>query len=542
MDDNNPINLTDKTPESVGDTLANSVMSYRDYPSVVKVKEKTVFTKAEKILALGALVTGYGIVQFALMNTTGFFTTALFLIIISLTIAYLKKTGHSFKTSHKIWTIVMITFSTVFSLTANDMIKTLDLIFLVLAGAYLVYGVCAEKDLFGRFTPCEILKSSVTDPLRDSVKEYSALASIFKRKNCGAAMRSVLGGIILAVPLTIVVSVLLVSADQGFENYFISFFSFLEIFDIMSFSGKLILSFLVAGYLFGLFFYHTRAERMQILDEESCIDSIRKFRIVSNTTVYVAVTPICLLYVLFFISQANYFLAAFMNRLPADLSYAQYARRGFFELFAIELINAGVIFFINFFSKKTGEEKTFTLSFYSVMISVFTLLITATAISKMVLYIRNYGLTQLRVYTTWFMVLTAFSFVYVIVRQFKQNFAFMRASAITFTFMFALLCFSRPDAIIARYNMEYCSEHLTLHDIIEMNDLSSDAAAVITEDRYKDIIDNKYMDDKYASKNYVNKGTTGSEYINNRCEQQLGRSEYNNYNISTLKLKGQISK
>ena len=175
------------------------------------------------------------------------------------------------------------------------------------------------------------------------------------------------------------------------------------------------------------------------------------------------------------------------------------------------------------------------------MISVFTLLITATAISKMVLYIQNYGLTQLRVYTTWFMVLTALIFVYVIIRQFKANFPFMRAAAMTFTLMFALLCFSRPDAVIARYNMEYCSEQLTFTDIKEMCDLSSDASAVITEDQYKSLICSKYMEDKSNSELSLNKGLTGDEYICNRISQKLDKSVYNYFNFSALKLKRQIS-
>ena len=532
METINPTNGQENISQSDVQTLPTT---FGPYPSVVK--EKPVFTKGEKILAFTAFAIAYGIVQFAICNTTGFFTTGLCLLMIALTVGYLKKTDHTFKISHKIWTAVMIAFSTVFSLTANDFIKILDMIFLLPAGAYLVYCVCAEKKLFGRFAAFEFLKCSVGNPISHSGKEFSAVGSSINAKNSGANIKAAIGGLILAIPLTIVVAGLLMSADAGVEAMLTKLSEAFNCDNIPLVIGRIILSIPIAGYLFGLLYSHTHAEKARTLDEEKCTSFISRLRFVSNTAVYTAVTPICLLYVLFFISQANYFLSAFMNKLPDNYSYAEYARRGFFELFAIELINAAVIFAINFFSKKSGEEKPRALRFYTVMISVFTILITATAISKMVLYIQNYGLTQLRVYTTWFMVLTALMFVYVIIRQFKANFAFIRSAAVTFTLMFALLCFSRPDAIIARYNMEYRSEQLSFQDITEMCDLSSDAAAVITEEQYEELVQNKYMNDKYADEDM-----TGTEYVNQRIKRNLNNSTYNYYNISAIKLNDQITK
>ena len=528
----NPTNGQENTSPSDVKTLPTT---FGPYPSIVK--EKPVFTKGEKIMAFTAFAIAYGIVHFAFCNTTGFFTTGLCLLMIVLTVVYLKKTGHTFKTSHKIWTAVMIAFSTVFSLTANDFIKTLDMIFLLPAGAYLLYCVCAEKELFGRFAVFEFLKCSVENPISHSGKEFSAVGSSLNVKNSGANIKAVIGGLILAIPLTIVVAGLLMSADAGVETMLIKLSGALNYDDITVVIGRLIISIPIAGYLFGLLYSHVHSVKARSINEVNCISFISRLRFISNAAVYTAVTPICLLYMLFFISQANYFLSAFLDRLPANYSYAEYARRGFFELFAIELINAGVIFVINFFSKKSGEEKPRALKFYTVMISVFTLLITATAISKMVLYIQNYGLTQLRVYTTWFMILTALIFIYVIIRQFKSDFSFIRASAVTFTLMFALLCFSRPDSLIARYNMEYCADQLTFHDIIEMTNLSSDAAVVITDEKYEELVNSKYTDYKYAYEDI-----TGREYISNLICRNINRTLYDYFNIPALKLDSQISK
>ncbi|MBR1749834.1 MAG: DUF4173 domain-containing protein [Ruminococcus sp.] len=423
--------------------------------------------------------------------------------------------------SHKVWLSVMLIFSCAFSVTANELIKSLDVVFLIIGGAYLIYAVTTGKEMFGRFALCEFLKCTLENPLSQIGKEYSAVGSIVRGSKTGTTFKAVFLGLTFAVPLTVVVAFLLISADRGVEMMLGTLADMINIDNVFSFIVQIAVALPVSGYLFGMLYSHTHPEKASPLNEDVCEMMLKKMRLITNIAVYSAVTPICLLYVLFFISQANYFLSAFNNTLPENYSYAEYARRGFFELFAIMLINAGVIFFINFFSKKTGDEKPVTLKVYSVVISVFTLLISATAISKMVMYISNYGLTQLRVYTTWFMILTAFIFVYIIIRQFNRSFPLVRAAAITFTLMFTVLCFSRPDAIIARYNMENCYDSITFQDISEMNDLSVDAAAVITEPQYRDLIDRKYDENYRVRVNTQTDQMTGPQHLKSNGEHRI---------------------
>ena len=537
MNENNPINGQQPIPQPAPTACG---MPYVPYTQMAKPKINIEFSKAEKALAFVSAGLAFLFVNYVLCNAQGFFTTAFYILLFSVVLVYLKKKGYGFKASHKLWAAAMFIFSTVFSLTANQLIKELDSVFLILGGAYMVYTVTADKPMFGRFTPYEMMKCTLENPFSNFGREYCAVNSSMKSSRAGKNFKAILGGLLLAAPLTVIVAALLMSADKGVEEMLSSLAYAVNVNNVFTIIFRIAIAIPISGYIFGLIFSHTHPELIKALDEEGCANSVRGMRIVANAAVYIAVTPICILYVMFFISQVNYFTSAFMGTLPENYSYAEYARRGFFELFAIELINAGVIFFINFFSKNTGEEKPFTLKLYSVVISVFTLLITATAISKMVMYINNYGLTQLRVYTTWFMVLTAMMFVYVIIRQFNRNFPFMRAAAVTFTLMFTLLCFSRPDAVIARYNMENCADTLTFRDITEMSDLSSDAAAVITEKQYRELINSKYFDNNAMRDNFCEEGMTGYEYICERARNDLNRSVYNDYNISAIKLRSQI--
>lgn len=500
-------------------------------PEICEIKkEKPSFTRTEKIMAIAAAVFGSLFVHLVLWHTTGFLTTLFYIAVITVSVKFLNKSGFKLSAGQKCWAAVLYAFSFVFSVTANSMIKFLDVLFLLAGGAYLVYCVTADKKMFGRFMPIEMHMCVAHEPVHSMGREFSALGSTAEGTHFGRHAGAVIAGIAIAVPLTLVVGGLLVSADEGMGRMLNSILQYLNVESMCSIFWELMAAIPASGYLFGLLYSHIHKDGKTKLDDSECEQMCQRAKKLGNTVAYTAVTPICVLYVMFFISQANYFLSAFYGRLPDGYSFSEYARKGFFELFAVELINAAVIFFINFFTKKSGDKKTGVLKFYTVMISVFTLLITATALSKMALYIANYGLTQLRLYTSWFMVLTAFMFVFVIIKQFHGGLAFMKAAACTFTLMFALLCFSRPDALIAKYDLEYFSDKIDCYDVKSISRLSGDAAAVIASPEQRETVNalfnnneeelNRMYDDilRHNNKSFYDKLNLSSVLINIRLK------------------------
>ncbi len=226
-------------------------------------------------------------------------------------------------------------------------------------------------------------------------------------------------------------------------------------------------------YGFGLIYRCAFRKDIRELTDEECADKVWRKRIVSNLIFYTAAAPVLLLYVMFFVSQANYFLSAFMGKLPEGFSYAEYARKGFFELCWIVVINLGIMIIMNLHSKNSGEEKTVMLKIYNMIFCIFTLILIATAVSKMVMYIDAYGLTVMRVYTTWFMILCAYIFLLTIIKQFRPDMHLAKHITIGFTLMFAFLCFSRPESLIVKYNHmmgKVTADELADSGIYEMSD------------------------------------------------------------------------
>jgi hypothetical protein len=117
--------------------------------------------------------------------------------------------------------------------------------------------------------------------------------------------------------------------------------------------------------------------------------------------------------------------------------------------------------------KKRTESKL--LRAFNIALSVITLVLIATAFSKMALYVHVFGLTILRLLPCVFMLFLAIVFTTIIVRQFastEKEFSIMRFSLIVGAIMLCLLSLANPDAIVVRYNAErYLSGTLNEFDI-----------------------------------------------------------------------------
>ncbi|MDE6775778.1 MAG: DUF4173 domain-containing protein, partial [Ruminococcus sp.] len=276
----------------------------------------------------------------------------------------------------------------------------------------------------------------------------------------------------------IVVAGLLSSADDNIKNFLNGIFDGILSEDGLTVFLHFRLSLPCGLYLYGMFYGSFRKDRNR-LNYENCDAVQNGARFVDNIILYTAVTPILILYVIFFISQGSYFLSAFTGSLPDGYSYSEYARKGFFELCAVTVINLFAIIIMSVFAKKGGKSKSGTMKTYITIISVFTIILIAVDISKMVMYISEFGLTRLRFYTTWFMLLCAAIFVLVIVRTFRPEMNIAGKLTGAFVIMFGLLCFSSPDSLIAAYNIEmYNAGYLEELDTSLLLDLS--AAAILT--------------------------------------------------------------
>ncbi len=435
------------------------------------------YSKTEQVCAFLAMLAGFLFIRFTLYHETGIFTTLFYWLLITTEIIFVKNSGKTFTKSEKFVIITMYLFSCAYFITANQTMKVLTTLFLVLDSGIFLLGVSSTLDTVLRFLPEALPLSALAMPLSEFGKCFDAV----KQSKGNTAWKNagyILGGLLIALPLTCIIASLLCKAD---ENMSALLGNFLKIppEDLLILVPQLLFGILIGCAIFSSMYSATHKTIM--LDSETCEKKAESLRFIPNMMLYAAVTPVCILYVLYFISQLQYFIGGFTGTLAEGFTYAEYARKGFFELCWVCVINLAVIAAIGLFARMTGSVKPLMLKIYSIFLCFCSLFLAGTAIAKMFLYIRYYGMTRLRIYTTWFMFLLVIGFMVLIARQFRYSLNIGKIAYIVFTVMFGILVFSRPDEWITRYNAnQYLAGNLNNFDTSVLHKMSNDAWAGLT--------------------------------------------------------------
>ena len=227
----------------------------------------------------------------------------------------------------------------------------------------------------------------------------------------------------------------------------------------------------VALYVFGLFASATAGRAVPTAEEASA--RVLRRKVLSLLSAYAAALPLLALYAVFFISQWGYYTAAFTGVLPQGLSYADYARDGFFQLCAVSFINFLVVLCLRGFVK---SEKAAPVRLLCLAFALCTLVLIATAMSKLVLYIQAYGLTPDRVHAAWFMALLTLLFVVLLLGLYVRRVRTAPLCAAVAVAMFVCLALSGPNRWIARYNVDrYLDGSTAQVDLYALESLGDDA-------------------------------------------------------------------
>ena len=273
-----------------------------------------------------------------------------------------------------------------------------------------------------------------------------------KAKNGKKVLAGVVG-IIVAIPVVLLVISLLVRSDSGFESFTSTI---MEAFDTDR-VGVIILEFIVgipvACYIYGIVHGNICRRKTTCITKESTSRTIATMHVIPPASIYVPIVILNLLYIVFFIVMAPYLFSAFGHSLPDGYTYSEYARKGFFELCGVASINLGILIFTYLFARRGSGEYPRTLRIMTGSLSVLTTLLILTAASKMLMYIGAYGLSQLRVYTLWFMILLLAVFVVLIIWHVRP---FNAGKPIVMAFAAAVLALflTNTDGLIAKYNVD----------------------------------------------------------------------------------------
>ena len=277
-------------------------------------------------------------------------------------------------------------------------------------------------------------------------------------------------GVLIAAPLLLVFGALLAAADAVFESLI------LDLFDLdPDLLGHLLLTAFVAWVSAGLLtFGLLGAERADLAPKRP------DFLSLGIVEVGVVLGLLDALFLSFVGVQAGYLFGGADRVVElAGLTYAEYARRGFFELVAVTALVIPVLLLARWLVRPETRAHERILRFLSGAMVALLSVVVVSALYRMYLYQQEFGLTVARICASAFMGWLAFVlawFVLTILRDRPARFAF---GSLVAAFATALLLnvFS-PDALAARVNIERL-EAGERFDPYYLTLLSADAAPVL---------------------------------------------------------------
>ncbi len=256
-------------------------------------------------------------------------------------------------------------------------------------------------------------------------------------------VRGVLAGILIAAPLLAIFAALFAAADQVFANVLQNLFDFdprsiLTHTFFIGFWGAL-----TAGLLrWGLIGRPIAALRMEYVPA-----SVAPFA--------VALGLLDALFLLFVVIQLRYFFGgAALVEQTGGLTYAEYARAGFFELVTASALVLPIVLGVDFLARGGAPPQIRTMRQLSGLLLVLLSIVMASGLERMRLYVSVFGLSATRLYATAFMVflIGVFAwFTWTVLRGNRARFAFgalMQGLAVL-----AGLHVLNPDAFIVRTNL-----------------------------------------------------------------------------------------
>ena len=271
-------------------------------------------------------------------------------------------------------------------------------------------------------------------------------------------------GVVIATPALILFASLLMSADAAFAKVMKNLFFFDLKEAIVHILVTVILAAMCAGFLRSLFF---SGEMLRLARPP--------FLALPAAETNVALTLINVLFAIFVSVQAGYFFGT-----AAPEHVAQYARRGFFELVGVVALVLPMLLILEWLVSKENAAGLRTFRILAFTQVALVLVIAASAYRRMQLYRDEFGLTQLRLYTTAFMIwLGALLvwFVMTVLTGQRRRFA-IGAMATGMIAVIALHAIN-PDALIVETNLARSAAGRRAFDAMYAVKMSDDAAPVI---------------------------------------------------------------
>lgn len=275
-------------------------------------------------------------------------------------------------------------------------------------------------------------------------------------------VKYIVTGVLCGIPLVFIVLLMLLSADPIFADVIGNIFQWDWSVDFI----KITILFLVVfcGF-YGMMYGGMHVSLKEIPKWQKKGEAVTAITISSM---------IAVIYIVFCLVQIRYLFLGGIWELPEQFTYAEYARQGFFQLLFVSLIN-----YVMVIAGTYGFKESRVLRFLLLLISGCTYIMLASSFYRMVLYVKVYHLTFLRILVLWFLVVLAILFGILISAMYCKNLNFLKYTVFVAVGSYLIFAFAKPDYWAAFYNTRM-QESISYDEWCELaENLSLDAAPVL---------------------------------------------------------------
>ena len=288
---------------------------------------------------------------------------------------------------------------------------------------------------------------------------------------------AILRGVLITIPLLLLFGLLLASADRIFSELLGSAFDWLkfDIFDnfIPQTFFVLLLTWFGAAALWHAL---TKSEKPLTIQPDKPL--FKPFLGMTETSI--ALISLNVLFALFLVVQFRYFFAGSANVSIDGFTYAEYARRGFFELVAVALIASALYFSLASFTKRDSQAKKRAFSVLAGLLLAQVGVMLISAFQRLRLYEQAYGFTSSRLAAHVFMVFVGLLLLALVLMELTNSFRRLGLVLMLGVLAFALVMVGlNEDALIAQQNLERAVQGEKLDAAYLVHGLTNDAVPTL---------------------------------------------------------------
>lgn len=315
-------------------------------------------------------------------------------------------------------------------------------------------------------------------PLEAWMRPWGTLLAVQRRVTQGQGTKervlASLRGVLLAIPILVVFTVLLSSADLVFGERVARLLDWLDLERFFDILGRTIAVVFVSVFCLGVLVAAYRRS-----PDEGLILEGRKLPSIGLTEPIIILGAVDVLFALFVSVQFTYFFGGRSAIGVEGYTYAEYARQGFGELVTVSFLTLGLVTLLAAWIRARSGRAWRAFQGLATALVGLTAVILVSALQRLVLYEQAYGFTRLRTYAhvaiAWMAVGFAVFLLLFWIDRWRHVAPVFAAGAVLFSLSLGAV---NVDQFIVRQNLTH-RERIGEVDVEYLLSLSNDAVPLL---------------------------------------------------------------